>query len=306
MARKPSTKSDERSKRDTKKKQKEESSSEEDSASSSEEESTPMRTRTDSKTKPTYQRMVFEAIKDLGNRTFHSAVAISKYIDANYPVPEASFKRSVRLAIYKALDDGLLIARKASYRLSAKGQDFLKPRKIIPSTRKISTRSKSKKRKSSSSIGKEEPKKRTTRNSSKTSDDEEEPKKSRSSKRESSSSSAKSTPLKSKSTPVKPKKRSVSEPSSVASTPSKIPRPPGLKFDCIWQYDDHGWKNYESAASDTVEEVYLAYLAHRGDTDVRAVKSGNWEYMVDFMAMKQTNIQHENHTIRNIRRVSLV
>jgi len=56
-------------------------------------------------------------------------------------------------------------------------------------------------------------------------------------------------------------------------------------------------------ASETVEEVYQGYLANRGNSDVRAVKSGQWEYMVDFMALKQTNIQHENHTIRNIRRV---
>jgi len=52
--------------------------------------------------------------------------------------------------------------------------------------------------------------------------------------------------------------------------------------------------------------VYQKYLENRGDTDVRAVKSGQWEYMVDFMAMKQTNIQHENHTIRNIRRVKII
>jgi len=71
----------------------------------------------------------------------------------------------------------------------------------------------------------------------------------------------------------------------------------------VWQYSDGSWKNYEVGASDTVEKVYQGYLANRGDTDVRAVKSGQWEYMVDFQAMKQTNIQHENHTVRSIRRV---
>jgi WWE domain len=49
--------------------------------------------------------------------------------------------------------------------------------------------------------------------------------------------------------------------------------------------------------------VYLSYLENRGDTDVRAVKSGQWEYMVDFAAMKQTNLQHQAHTVRDIRRV---
>jgi len=68
---------------------------------------------------------------------------------------------------------------------------------------------------------------------------------------------------------------------------------------------DKAWKNYDAKASDVVEEVYQKYLANRGDTDVRAVKSGQWEYMVDFLAMKQTNIQHENHTVRNIRRTKV-
>jgi hypothetical protein len=30
-----------------------------------------------------------------------------------------------------------------------------------------------------------------------------------------------------------------------------------------------------------------------------------WEYFVDFHGMTQTNIQHPNHTVRNIRRVQL-
>jgi hypothetical protein len=73
----------------------------------------------------------------------------------------------------------------------------------------------------------------------------------------------------------------------------------------VWQYFDNTWKNYDKDASDTVEEVYQAYLTNRGETDVRAVKSGQWEYMVDFMAMKQTNIQHDNHTVRNIQRLAV-
>ncbi len=52
-----------------------------------------------------------------------------------------------------------------------------------------------------------------------------------------------------------------------------------------------------------MEDVYLKYKANRGGGDVRAVKSGQWEYLVDFMGMKQTNIQHENHTQRDIRRI---
>jgi hypothetical protein len=84
---------------------------------------------------------------------------------------------------------------------------------------------------------------------------------------------------------------------------SVVPAAAGLKYDHLWQYEHNGWKNYDVKASDTVEEIYLDYLQNRRGTDVRAVKSGQWEYMVDFLALKQTNIQHEAHTIRSIRRV---
>ncbi len=76
-----------------------------------------------------------------------------------------------------------------------------------------------------------------------------------------------------------------------------------INFFKVWQYYDHSWKNYDTAASDAVEEIYLAYKDNRGGSDVRAVKSGSWEYLVDFMQMKQTNTQHPNHTVRDIRRV---
>eukprot|EP01117_Protostelium_nocturnum_P019730 TRINITY_DN8622_c1_g1_i1.p1 TRINITY_DN8622_c1_g1~~TRINITY_DN8622_c1_g1_i1.p1 ORF type:complete len:269 (-),score=92.68 TRINITY_DN8622_c1_g1_i1:33-746(-) len=84
--------------------------------------------------------------------------------------------------------------------------------------------------------------------------------------------------------------------------------PVGIKFDHFWQFEtrNYGWVNYEPSASDIVEEVYRGYLANRGGTDVRAVKSGDWEYQVDFMAMKQTNLQHNSHTTRSIRRVPVL
>jgi len=55
-------------------------------------------------------------------------------------------------------------------------------------------------------------------------------------------------------------------------------------------------------ASDVVEATYQEYLKNPGITDVRAIKSGQWNYMVDFRQMQQQNIQHENHTVRKIRR----
>jgi len=77
------------------------------------------------------------------------------------------------------------------------------------------------------------------------------------------------------------------------------------KYDHKWQFStrNFGWRDYDGQGSDVVEEVYQNYLANRGDTDVRAVKSGEWEYMVDFLGMKQMNIQHGQHTTRDIRRI---
>lgn len=102
-------------------------------------------------------------------------------------------------------------------------------------------------------------------------------------------------------TPAKQKRARDS--STTASTTPKT-APAGVTFDHFWQYQHNGWKNYDGKASDVVEEVYQSYLVNRGGTDVRAVKSGEWEYLVDFQQMKQTNIQHAAHTVRDIRRVA--
>jgi len=69
----------------------------------------------------------------------------------------------------------------------------------------------------------------------------------------------------------------------------------------VWQYFDKTWRNYDGGASAIVEGVYQEYLLNP-DIDVRAVKSGDWQYQVDFTKMEQTNIVHANHTARKIRR----
>lgn len=81
-----------------------------------------------------------------------------------------------------------------------------------------------------------------------------------------------------------------------------------------WQYNDpnnvnaqvkseDGWYDYDYAASDIVEDEWQRYIVNRGMNDVRAVKSGNWEYMVDFGGWKQTNILHQDHRSRSVRRL---
>jgi len=80
-----------------------------------------------------------------------------------------------------------------------------------------------------------------------------------------------------------------------------------------WQYYDNykdtinispdGFYDYNPEASDIVETAWQKYITHRGLNDVRLVKSGEWEYMVDFMNWEQWNIIHSAHTKRNIRRI---
>jgi len=79
------------------------------------------------------------------------------------------------------------------------------------------------------------------------------------------------------------------------------------KYQDKWQYYDNGrkpgpWHDYDSQASDIVEEVYAEWVKNP-HIDVRAVKSGEFNYMVDFNLMEQQNIDYSTHTKRKIRRV---
>ena len=86
------------------------------------------------------------------------------------------------------------------------------------------------------------------------------------------------------------------------------------KYAATWQFYDKnnfnapikksdGWYDYAPKASDIVEDEWQRYIVNRGMNDVRSVKSGEWEYMVDFVNWKQTNIIHINHKTRAIRRL---
>jgi hypothetical protein len=93
-------------------------------------------------------------------------------------------------------------------------------------------------------------------------------------------------------------------PPALATVESVPPpdEPSPLTRRAVWQYEDAGWHDYDLAASDEVERCYQTYTRHPGMFDVRSIKSGHWAYCVDFPNMFQVNIQHENHTRRNIRR----
>jgi len=244
------------------------------------------KTAKDRKTHPTYERMIIKALNEIGKRGGNSGISIANYIHTNYPVSE-NYKNYVRHALNKGEEAGYFVrVGRFTFRLSPKAKTLSTARK-----------SKSPRKKRSDASSTEVTKK--TRAPKKTT--KESPKKSSKSKTSKKESPKKATKKSRKASTA------VESPASetTGSIQPKFVRPSGLKSDYLWQYDHNGWNNYTAEASDIVEDVYQKYLANRGDTDVRAVHSGQWEYMVDFMAMKQTNIQHENHTTRSIRRVKV-
>ena len=74
-----------------------------------------------------------------------------------------------------------------------------------------------------------------------------------------------------------------------------------------WQFqkDDHSWGDYDADASRAVELAHSSWLINP-HIDVRCVKSGDWEYMVDFNMMQQQNVKHPSHKQRKIQRVPVL
>merc|ERR1712224_644049 len=67
---------------------------------------------------PPYADMVKAAIVALKDRTGSSAVAIAKYLDGNYKLPE-TYKKSLSLTLKKLVESGKLVKVKASYKLGS-------------------------------------------------------------------------------------------------------------------------------------------------------------------------------------------
>jgi len=93
---------------------------------------------------------------------------------------------------------------------------------------------------------------------------------------------------------------------AVAAPVAEVPMlNPGLQG-VTWQYFDAGkggWCDYDVLASAEVEAHYQEYVKTPGYWDVRSVKSGVFNYMVDFPHMRQKNIMHQDHRVREIRRI---
>jgi len=245
---------------------------------------------------PPYARMISEALHNLaGTYKGIGYRSITYYIDENYPVRD-NFSRYVKQALKAGLDSGVFqIAPIAKYRLSPKGRKVLagvvplkKPKKTAKQVT-IQKNDKKRKRSPTSDSSSSKPKKKK-QNSQSSSPSKEEKK-----------NKKKSTVEKKKKEPTK--KKSVSPPQHTNFDSLKVE----AKYNHIWQYKENNgsWGNYDMKASDQLEEVYVAYLDNREGSDIRHVKSGQWEYEVDFKGMHQTNIQHPSRTVRSIRRVFL-
>lgn len=64
-----------------------------------------------------------------------------------------------------------------------------------------------------------------------------------------------------------------------------------------------GWYKYEDAARDAVEQVYSAWKRDSQNPATVDIDMGKYRYRVDLAQMTQENLSHENHRIRQIRRI---
>jgi len=257
--------------------------------------------------KPSYARMIAKALVALNERSGSSGTAIAQHVEANYAthLPD-NFRIFLRRALKKAVEEGLLRHEGARYRLSTKGKYKLgikrKKRTIKKkkSASKIAKKKKTTKKDNATKKRSASPKRTTTTTKKKKKSDSSEGKKKK------KDTTAKSKKAKASASSKKSSGKSARGESSSSSKTAGGSKTTPSGFSFVWQYQEGStWKPYDHNASDLVEKAYQDYLKNPGMCDVRAVKSGQWQYQVDFLNNKQTNIQHESHTVRSIRRVPL-
>eukprot|EP01095_Lingulamoeba_sp_RSL-Kostka_P017101 TRINITY_DN8693_c0_g2_i1.p1 TRINITY_DN8693_c0_g2~~TRINITY_DN8693_c0_g2_i1.p1 ORF type:complete len:288 (-),score=99.50 TRINITY_DN8693_c0_g2_i1:45-908(-) len=283
-----------------------------------------------------YRKMITDAIDESLEypRDRYSYHHISSFIGENYNVND-NYERYVKQALKKGIKDGWLKMEKKSYKFTPK------ERKRIKDLRANSKRKKTKKRKKTikklaksreDNLNKlrydSSPKKRRTRNSLKAKyvdeeedeeeEEEEEIIETRKTTRKKKKSAPKTNKNIKKTTKSKGKKKATITTNKKNGRNSRSTEIAGEIFEISeeihslakeaakrykWQYYDNGYHNYDDEASILVEEGYQMYQRRPEKYFVRSVKSGDWEYYVDFANMKQRNIEHSSHTERNIKRV---
>jgi len=223
--------------------------------------------------------MILKAMKELhvGKhiRLGITAVAVGNYIRTNYPVKE-NYRRFLRVAFQKALEEGLLTRDGVYYRTTRKARSRIRTKPRYNRKRKSSD--------SKSSVPSKRSKKATEKKKS-----EADNTKIRKFKQRSKKNTLVSTKrINNKKQGSRKGTKAIAKESGsslIAGSVSPKFTFSGSKFDHVWQYknDSGNWGMYDMKASDILEQVYQKYLLNRSDTDVRAVKSGSWEYQVDFL-----------------------
>jgi len=256
--------------------------------------------KTKAKPHPAYKVLIKRCLKEDQSRKGTSRQAIEKYITTNYGEVN---KNALRRALEKGLAEKRLVKKGLQRWGLSKSEKKDRKKKKKSSKKKKSTKSAADKK------GKKPEKKKSVKKVTKKGDKkvakEKIPKKAKVPKKGDKTKA----PVVSKAPKVgrgvpkaapkaAPKRGSSS--GNVASTSSSS----GDNV-WVWQYFDKGFQNYDAEASDIVEGVYQEYLTSPYTCDVRSVKSGQWQYEIDFRVMTQTNIQHENHTKRRIRRLQV-
>merc|ERR1711967_29248 len=79
---------------------------------------------------PPYATMVQEAIKDLKDRTGSSTVAIAKWVESKYTLPD-TFKKSLSTALKKMTEDGKLVKKKAATATKKKPAAKVTKKKVV-------------------------------------------------------------------------------------------------------------------------------------------------------------------------------
>ncbi|PRP85464.1 hypothetical protein PROFUN_06833 [Planoprotostelium fungivorum] len=245
--------------------------------------------------KPAYSKLILPALRQLNKKSSRahptSVPALVKWVSLNYDLKD---QRRAAQCIRKAVLEAVRQKRVRQIRQSF----ILTKAKINKEGEKVTNKREGEKKEKKEKKEKRPQRKVQKKRGEKEGEKVQAPRK-RARREVDSSSESEVDDQPKKKTPAMSRARAPKK----AAEKSAVLAAAGLKYDHLWQFEHNGWKNYDAKASDTVEEIYLDYLQNRRGTDVRAVKSGQWEYMVDFLALKQTNIQHEAHTIRNIRRV---
>ncbi|KAI2489089.1 hypothetical protein MHU86_25503 [Fragilaria crotonensis] len=85
--------------------------------------------------------------------------------------------------------------------------------------------------------------------------------------------------------------------------PNQVGAPPPVPpTNFVWEYEDNGWCPLAPASQAIVESAFRAYISGASRESTQTFRSERWTYEVNFVTMRQTNLDHPNHRQRNLQR----